>query len=219
MTVTSERGAGEGAASEPPKRNRSEGRGDWSSWPNYEAAATQDFRGSWWYPVMWSSQLRQEARRRRAARDQDRADPRQRRRVRAARPVPAPRRAALARQAGVPRHDQLPVPRLDLRPRQTASCAPSSPTAPTRRSAARSAVETYPVGRAARHGLGLRRRQPGRRAAGRRRASPRSCASTRSAWAAASTSAAAAGASRPRTASTRATPSTCTARRCGACSR
>lgn len=32
------------------------GRSDWSSWPTYEAAAL-GLPGSWWYPVMWSSQL------------------------------------------------------------------------------------------------------------------------------------------------------------------
>src|SRR5262245_2720546 len=36
---------------------RSAGRTDWSSWPRYEAAAL-GLPGSWWYPVMWSSQLR-----------------------------------------------------------------------------------------------------------------------------------------------------------------
>ena len=39
---------------------RSEGRSDWSSWPKYEAAAL-GLRGSWWYPVMWSSQVRKKA--------------------------------------------------------------------------------------------------------------------------------------------------------------
>jgi phenylpropionate dioxygenase-like ring-hydroxylating dioxygenase large terminal subunit len=37
-------------------RSRSEGRTDWASWPRYEAAAL-GLPGSWWYPVMWSSEL------------------------------------------------------------------------------------------------------------------------------------------------------------------
>lgn len=38
---------------------RSEGRADWSSWPQYEAA-TLGLPGPYWYPVMWSRQLRDE---------------------------------------------------------------------------------------------------------------------------------------------------------------
>lgn len=43
----------------PTKRapRRSEGRGDWSTWPQYESSSL-GLPGRYWYPVLWSSQLR-----------------------------------------------------------------------------------------------------------------------------------------------------------------
>jgi phenylpropionate dioxygenase-like ring-hydroxylating dioxygenase large terminal subunit len=39
-----------------PDLDRSQGRGDWSTWPVYEAA-TVGLPGSWWYPVTWSREI------------------------------------------------------------------------------------------------------------------------------------------------------------------
>ena len=180
MTTAASRGAGQRVA-EPRAgarraSGRSEGRLDWSSWPNYDSAAL-GLRGSWWYPVLWSSDV-------------------------ASKPVGVdlvgtkvvfdrgkgtvyalrdrcPHRACRCRS--VHRSSPAPlvrVPRVDVRSASPGSCAPSSPTDPIRRSAARSAVDTYPVGRATRHGVDLHGREP-RYCHRSTRPSPRSCASNR----------------------------------------
>ena len=196
---------------------RSEGRSDWSSWPKYEAAAL-GLRGSWWYPVMWSSQVRKRpvgvellGRKIVFFRDAGTVS-------RAARSLPASRRPAFARLAAVPRHAHLRLPRLDVRPgdrRVAGGDHRRAGLADLRKGVGRD----IPGGRAPRDGVDLPRRRPRPAATRRRRHPAGSCASTPSAWAGASTSAAVVGATRPRTASTRDMPSTCIARRCGGCSR
>ena len=201
----------------PADPRRSSGRPDWAPWPAYDAAATG--LREYWYPVAWSTQVGAQADGRRgAARSIVLQRDERRHGVRPARSLPAPRRAAVAGQAGVPRHDHLPVPRLDVPAVRRRARAPSSPTARTRRCAARSAVATYPVDEA----LGLvwvyigdgephPLTDAAPRGARRRPADGASAAGSRTATATGGTT--------PRTASTRATPSTSTARRTGACSR
>ena len=97
----------------PADPRRSSGRPDWAWWPTYDAAATG--LREYWYPVAWSSQVGRKPMAVEVGDGADRAAARRRRHgLRAARSLPAPRRAPVAGPAGVPRHDHLPVPRLDV---------------------------------------------------------------------------------------------------------
>ena len=109
-------------------------------------------------------------------------------RVRAARPLPAPRRPALRGRPAVPGHGQLPVPRLDLRPARPASSSPSSPTARTRRSAARSPCAPT-RSRSASAWCGCTSRAPTRSRTRSTSSCRRSSSPTPSSWAAGSTTA------------------------------
>ena len=151
-----------------------------------------------------------------AAGREDRDHPRQGQGLRAERPLPAPRRPAQLRQPAVPGHAVVRLPRLDVRPGDRRAVrgltdGPESPicgkvTQPTYDVEERLGMVwvyvgdgevPHPIDEQLPEELVGERRQSSGPGSSRARAT---------------------GASRARTASTRATPSTCTAPRCGGCS-
>ena len=156
---TTRGGGGTTPRRRPRRAGRLPGRQDWSSWPHYQAAAAGLPRLL--VPGLLLLAGHRQAEAGHAARREDRADPRRRHRLRAQGPVPAPRRSAQPGRPAVPGHDLLPVPRLDVRP---------GDRRPQGRHHRRAAVADLRQGhpadlrrrRAARHGVGVRRRRRGR---------------------------------------------------------